>query len=74
MCGVGVRRGARVDMVGPGRDVPADRGTHAANLRAQSGSGRPGAVDCGDGRARGGYNGFPRGGFVDGLFPVHLWS
>jgi len=66
-------RGARVDVVGAGRDVSADRGTHAANHRAHPGSGRPGAVDGGDGRARGGGNGFSFGGFVDGLFPVHLW-
>ena len=32
---------------------------------------RPGAVDGGDGRARGGCNGFSSGGFVDGLFSVH---
>jgi len=62
-----------VDVVGAGRDVSADRGTNAANHRAHSGSGQPGAVDGGDGRARGGGNGFPCGGFVDGLFPVHPW-
>jgi len=63
--------GARVDVVGAGRDVSADRGTNAANHRAHPGSGRPGAVDGGDGRARGGGNGFSSGGFVDGLFPDH---
>lgn len=70
----GVAENAHGLRLAAGRDVSADRGTHAANHLAHPGSGRPGAVDGGDGRARGGGNGFPFGNFVDGLFPGHLWS